>query len=58
MVNGKSVRQRVLANDDCISIGRFQLVYEGGPSGDPAQPPDEADFRSTVVLDDDPDLIS
>lgn len=57
-VNGQQVRQRVLANDDCIGIGRFQLVYEGGPSGDPAQPPDEADFRSTVVLDDEPDPVS
>jgi type II secretory pathway predicted ATPase ExeA len=49
-VNGQTVRQRTLADRDEIKVGRFLIVFRGGPPGVPAQPPEESDFRTTVVF--------
>ena len=51
MVNGQTVRQRTLADRDEIHVGRFLVVFRGGPPGVPAQPPEDSDFRTTVVFD-------
>lgn len=54
-VNGQTIRQRTLADRDEIKVGRFLLLFRGGPGGVPAQPPEESDFHSTTVLSkDDP----
>ncbi len=58
VVNGRKVRQQVLTNGDEIEIGRFDLTFEGGPSGDPAQPPEDSDMRRTVVLTDNFEKLS
>jgi len=58
LVNGRKVRQQVLTNGDEIAVGRFDLTFEGGPSGEPAQPPDDTDMRRTVVLTDSVEAIS
>lgn len=49
-VNGQTVRQRTLADRDEIKVGRFLIVFRGGPPGVPAQPPEDSDFRTTVVF--------
>lgn len=53
VINGRKVRQEVLRDGDEIAIGRFDLVFEGGPAGEPAHQPDDADMRRTTVLEDD-----
>jgi type II secretory pathway predicted ATPase ExeA len=58
LVNGKKVRQQVLTNGDEITVGRFDLVFQGGPSGEPAQPPDDSDMRRTIVLTENVKTIS
>lgn len=58
VVNGRKVRQQVLTNGDEIAIGRFDLVFEGGPSGEPAQPPDDSGMRRTIVLTDSLETIN
>jgi len=57
-VNGQEVRQRTLADRDEIRIGRFLLIFRGGPPGVPAQPPEESDFRTTVVFGKDGSPVS
>lgn len=57
-VNGRLVRQQILADGDEIGVGAYVLAYEGGPPGTPAQPPDEADFQSTAVLPEDDTNVS
>jgi len=58
LINGRKVRQQVLTSGDEISVGRFILKFEGGPSAVAAQPPEEEDMRRTVVIQDEDEEIS
>ena len=58
MVNDKPVRQQALSDGDEIRIGRFDLVFEGGPAVGKGQPPEDTDMRRTVVLNEQTKAVS